>query len=135
MSISIRESLAHYKGNGYGDINGTLRQNNITDDIISQYRENKIIYHIKNIDEAIKNAGNPGHKIQLFRGGSVQFDLMNNFIEKGFSSCTTDINTAVNFTKNNCCILTFFTEPSIDGYTFTYTGNYTESEILLKRNI
>ena len=135
MSISIRQSLAKYQGSGYGKINRTLRQNNVTDDIISKYREDKIIYHIKNIDEAIKSAGNPGRKIQLFRGVDIPFHTMDTFIEKGFSSCTTDIDTAVKFTKNGCCILTFFTEPSIDGYAFTYAGGHTESEILLKRNI
>lgn len=131
------KSLKFYQGTGYGVINKTLRDHNITDDFIKEnFKKDEIINHIHNINNEILKSGKQ-EKITLYRGFSfIDFDTYTSLIEKGFSSCTTNINVATkNYTNNGCCVLVFTLASDIDAYVFEYEGKYKEDEYLLRRNI
>jgi hypothetical protein len=100
------------------------------------YKKDDILSHIYNIQKAIEESGRQ-KSITLFRGiTAIDFDIHHTFNEKGFSSCTTDIDIATkNYSNDGCCTLSFILPTNIDAYIYKYKGKYTEDEYILRRNI
>jgi hypothetical protein len=138
MDNQIEKSLAFYKGTGYGVINAKLRENYIYDEDIGkkEFKSDKILNDIANIDAAIKRSGKSNSGTKVYRGLShFVFQDQNEFIEKGYSSTTTDIDIATkSYTDGKCCVLFFEIPNNVNSYTYQ-EKSYKESEILIQRNI
>jgi hypothetical protein len=132
-------SIEFYQGTGYGVINNTLRDNNVTHKVLLDYKEDEpVLQHIWNIDNSLRVVksligrtlyrGIPRNIIDTFSNGNI-------FIDKGYSSCSVSPEVARQFTDGECCIFMFILPNDIPVYKLEYKGNYTEEEILLCRNI
>lgn len=144
--ITKDNSLKFYQGTGYGVINRFLREYDISDEKINDksiHKHEYVLEHIYNIKQSIDEYGKRHMKeykdIEVYRGTTFNIQSLingagNAFIEKGFCSVSTNINIALNFTGETCCILTFVL-PEIYAYKFDYKGNYREDEYLLERNL
>jgi hypothetical protein len=75
---------------------------------------------------------NSGKKVYR---GIKPFVIENDFIERGFSSTTTNIDIAAkNYTDGECCVLYFEIPNNVNSYKYPEKG-YKEEEILIQRNI
>jgi hypothetical protein len=134
MNSSIKNSLAHYKSTGYGEINNFLREVYVYDEDVIDSKD-RILKDIGNIDTAIKFSGKENSGKKVYRG-IKPFVIENlDFIERGFSSTTTNIEIAAkNYTDGQCCILYFEIPNTVNSYKYPEKG-YKEEEILIQRNL
>ncbi len=143
MSSAIptsRASLLAYKGIGYGAINELLREESIPIDrskMTEEMLRHPEIQHVINIDSMMGN----NHSLRgtpFFRGvhGLDMFiKEQGTLINKAYSSCSTDIEEALKFTGDECCIVTFLIPDEVKFYNYQTLGiNDTEREVLIQRN-
>jgi hypothetical protein len=158
---TFEKTYDFYSSTGYQDINVYIREKtkglpeNFFYPLVGGNRKNiRLLYCIYQLDSFIKLSNKFGDgKTIYYRGitpptlivlqscmennknvkdGKLDFELSLNDI--GFSSITTDINIAKNFTKDyNCCIL-MFTIPKNIRYG-DYSSKTHEKELILERNI
>jgi hypothetical protein len=119
-------SLEMYKGNGYYDINDSLR--NLEFDEINETTKT----HIKNIDSFMKTGK---EDIVVYRGLPDLYSILNEnseLINFSFTSVTTDIMVAQKFSNYyKCCVIKFTLPRKIKRHVF---DDDREGEILLQRN-
>jgi hypothetical protein len=151
LNLSNEEinSITWYKGEGYDFINKMLRKMggsldmNLIKKIIEENNVSEIVnacYHIRNIDNILKRS--PYYKGKLYRG-MLNIDYNQTFINHSYSSTSSDIRVAQEFSGDKCCLLAFnVTENDkihyIDMNIFYkkyLNKNDEEYEILLERDI
>jgi len=149
MSKEQLESLKYYKEDGYREINDFLRDIRNTDTMLKslpdgKYKKyEKIKKHISNIDSLFKNENYKyNDKKILYRGFSPYYGKETKTDEYGYGSTTKNIDVALSFTSQNCCILEFYLPENVKGIDMSktnisndsYEEDY-EEEVLLERNI
>lgn len=132
------ESVKHYKGHGYGDINKFLREHTQTEIDKFLSSDYPLAKHIKNIDRQMKY--NIFDK-PLFRGIPGAFipeaikQTSGIIVNKGFTSSSMSKDVMKSFTDSHgCCIIVFAPPKDVKSVIMEYTGNYSEAEILFERN-
>lgn len=133
------ECLGYYQGIGHENINGALRESVkdadiepyvlhcilLMDSIMSKKNAGTIVYRgVNNLEKLIETMDTAGFSTTL--------------VDKGFSSCSTDIKISQKFTTDKCCILKFVIGNDISSVSLSKDNdvmNYKEKEILLQRNL
>jgi hypothetical protein len=136
-------SLIHYKGNGYGAINQTLRELSNSDESIEILSQGtsytaKVLKNVLNIDRLFNVPKyNCSKNTILYRGvNRSDIDFVNRN-EDAFLSCSTSIEQAGNFAGDSCCIIRFFLPDNIKSIQIDKTAAVSkdiEKEVLLERN-
>ena len=129
---STEKSVAYYKGDGFGFINGLLRYNYIRDSEMtrSNFKEFPLLKIINNIDSDMR-FNNTG---QLYRGVARKtINSSGSYVERGYSSSSPDADTAQKFASEDCCML-LFTIPS-NIRSIIIDKDVTEPEVVVDRNM
>ena len=152
-----KESLDFYKELGYGDINTFLRLHSLPDKVpsstIMQIENTNLIplmNHVSNIDKELYSNETPANRMTipngtvLYRGLNMIMDGLYKtsiIVNKGFSSCTTDLNVTRSFVNTTepvgdyCCIVAFTLPSDIKYYVYPDDDKKDrEREVLLERN-
>lgn len=142
--------LNAYKGDDFEEINQYLFN---TDIFQQKYKSKltdkrtritqKIKRYVKDIDEKINNCGQSFENTTLVYRGMKETDLFKNktpsesIIIKNYISTSSDIDVAIKFSGENCCIYRIYTDPSVKFIKFSEYSNTIdeENEILLQRNL
>lgn len=151
MSKEQLESLKYYKEDGYREINEFLRDIRNTDSMLKSLPDKKyknyekIKKHILNIDNLFKITKYQYNDKQiLYRGFSPYYGKETKTDEYGYVSTTKNIDVALSFASQNCCILEFYLPENVKGIDMSKANKSKDSyleeedyeeEVLLERNI
>ena len=130
------DSLKYYQSDGYGKINGLIRDPDFNESLLTTDIDHEIIRHINNIDTQLKNNDLPN---LYYRGISGTFIPQSIKLSSGiitntaYTSTTDDKKIAQIYAENGCCILVFKIPSNLKTYQYTYDG-YSEKEVLIERN-
>jgi hypothetical protein len=129
LSTNMQKALEYYTSDGYNYINEYLRDG-------VQTFSKKVYPMIQQIDSAFEHVPALTSDITVYRGIRSSFNIRHDFIEKAYTSTTTEILIAIDFNaKRKCCVFKINVPKGKKILPLlTCSENKSETEILLPRN-